>query len=393
MRVPINLPLVALVLGVVLCIQPAIAAQVPPFELIRTLQRVQDQIARGSVQAHRAQVKLISHIAERFMRADTAAWREPRNLQALASFLLSGGNPAIGRRVLESGIEDETHQNLIKAALAYGEGRQSHATRLFGSIDPLSLPPSIGGHVALVKAALFQSSDHQKSLVNLELARLLLPGTLIEEAALRRAMVAAGNHNQLGKFEVFAGQYLKRFNQSVYAAEFDAKFSQQIVRLPYLREQSKRRRFEGFVSTMSPERQLPLLLLVARNAVVAGKHDEALFVVERLEKLAEVDSPAHRRAVLYRAAAQVTRQPASARQQLHKVKANALPYVDRQIVAAAIDLAEKILEIPGASVEPEIPHPAGSAAWPADDPHNLGSPGGVAATAEQLIQTVDKILQ
>ena len=68
---------------------------------MRTLQILQEQIAHGNAAAQAAQPKLMAHIAERFLAADPAVWREPRNARAGVLFVLSGGKPAVMRAVLK----------------------------------------------------------------------------------------------------------------------------------------------------------------------------------------------------------------------------------------------------------------------------------------------------
>ncbi len=369
-------------------IVPVVAAPVTPYELVRTLQRVQDRVATGSVRAHHAQRKLLKHIAKRFRKADPAVWRARRNLYAMATFVLSGGDPSIARTVYQAGIEDETLRSLISAVLAYSEGRQSAAKRLFEAIDPVELPPTLGGHVALVKSALYQGSDAKRTLANLELARLLLPGTLIEETALRRAVVAAGNGNQLQHFEVFAGQYLRRFKRSVYGGEFDAKFSQQLIRLPYLEQPEQLSRLKELVSQLVPRRRLALYLSIARNAVVAGELEIALFAVEQAAELAKSDSTAFLRTRVYKAAAMVTTDPRSARAQLLELQTAALGEEDRQIFEAVLSITKNLLMVPGSQTGAE----SESFTQDMETASDGNAPSGVAAKAEELLKKVDKML-
>ena len=231
-----------------------------PFELVRTLQRVQDRIALGSVRAHQAQRKLLQHIAIKFASVDPVAWREPRNTRALILFLLAGGDSKIGRAIHAQGLDEAVDSNLVEAALAYGEGRRQNARKLLRDVKPQNLAASLGGHVALVKSGLYRKSNPKKSMYYLDLARLLMPGTLIEEASLRRGIVAAGNDGDLETFKMLAGQYLRRFGASVYGSDFDAKFALYLVKLDFLKTQARQSQFQEMVFSLNPTRLRSLYL-------------------------------------------------------------------------------------------------------------------------------------
>ena len=73
----------------------------------------------------------------------------------------------------------------MRAAMAYGENRNAEAMELLAEIDPRSLDASIAGHVALVRRSWRRRRIADKALALVGEARLLAPGTMIEEAALR----------------------------------------------------------------------------------------------------------------------------------------------------------------------------------------------------------------
>ena len=68
-----------------------------PYQLVRTLQALQDEIARGNLEAHNAQPGLLKRLGEEFQKADPGVWKDPRNSRAVVTFLLSGGSPQVVR--------------------------------------------------------------------------------------------------------------------------------------------------------------------------------------------------------------------------------------------------------------------------------------------------------
>ncbi|MBL4597969.1 MAG: hypothetical protein JKX93_03265, partial [Rhizobiaceae bacterium] len=99
-----------------------------PWRLIRKIQSLQDKIARGgenSLQHYRAALVRASQL----MLADHSekTWAHERNVTAVATYLLIGGNPVVGAHAFrESGLS--AAQKLpLAAALAYVERRYIRA--------------------------------------------------------------------------------------------------------------------------------------------------------------------------------------------------------------------------------------------------------------------------
>src|SRR5262249_35028917 len=121
------------------------------------------------------------------------------------------------------------NDSVLRGALAYAEGRGGEAHALLGDVSALSLDPILAGHVALVQAELVANSDPRRAIARLDEARLLAPGTLVEEAALRRQVSLAGAAGLAEMFEALSGQYLRRFPKSFYAASFKQQFAAELA--------------------------------------------------------------------------------------------------------------------------------------------------------------------
>ena len=189
-----SLPGLALTIALAASLTSAIAepARGPsePFELVRSLQAVQDGIARGDAAAHAGHIALIRQIGDRLLAADATVWSNPQNGQAVIIYLLSGGAPQLVRKLPRDKINVD--KALFDGALAYVEGRQDEAKDLLKDVKPRTISSGLGGQVALVQGALFARSEATLAIERLDDARLLLPGTLVEEAALRREILLVG---------------------------------------------------------------------------------------------------------------------------------------------------------------------------------------------------------
>ncbi|NJM33871.1 MAG: hypothetical protein HC850_03240 [Rhodomicrobium sp.] len=158
---------------------------------MRTLEIVQDRIAFGDVEASIYQRELISRIAKKLPLVSDEEWREPRNGRAAIVYALSGGDPGVLAKLLSLSPLPCIEEDLIKGLLDYSQGRNEQAWALLSKIDPNTLDPRAAGHLALAQAMLIANDAPKKAMAYLDIARIQSPGTLVEEAALRREAVIA----------------------------------------------------------------------------------------------------------------------------------------------------------------------------------------------------------
>ncbi|MEN3375064.1 MAG: chemotaxis protein MotC, partial [Hyphomicrobiales bacterium] len=233
-----------------------------PVALVRSLQILQEQIANGSVAAHAAQSALLERIETRFAQAPPETWQDPRNARAAVVYLLGGGKPATIRALLSYEKPPAIEDRLIKGALAYVEGHEDEAQDLLRTVDVRRLPPSLGGPVALVQSALIVRQDVAAAMALLDEARLLMPGTLVEEAALRREIFLAGQIDNADKFETLAIQYIRRFRHSIYAGNFREHLAVALTRFSFAQNSDMFSRVQRILEQLDPVSRRNLYLMV-----------------------------------------------------------------------------------------------------------------------------------
>lgn len=241
-----------------------------PFEMIRSLQSLQEQIAQGNSHAMQAQRALLTKMDASFVVLPADAWQEPRNARAAVIHLLSGGHPDVMRYLLSLDPAPAVDRKLMEASLAYVEGREEDMIVLLAEIDPLELPASLGGHVALVKAAPYIRTDPEKAMELLQVASLLMPGTLVEEAALRREVFVAGMTGNVDRFRVLSIRYLRRFRTSVYAGDFRRRFALSLDTLGFVKSEDKFALLDDVLHEFDADSRRGLYLRLARSALLAG---------------------------------------------------------------------------------------------------------------------------
>jgi chemotaxis protein MotC len=363
-----------------------------PFELVRSLQSLQDQVAQGNTRAHAYQRVLMAQIAERFAAMHADRWKEPRNARAALVFVLSGGHPRVLRQLLDSGMRGDLDEKLLKGALAYAEGRAAEAAELLQGVDARTLEASIAGHVAFVQGEVTAKTDPAKALTYLDDARLLSPGTLIEEAAFRRQLALVGAAGDVDGYEKLATRYLRRFPRSVYAGSFQRQFAAELVARTSAGDQGRLPRLAAMLASVGPTERRDIYLTVAKEALLKGKVEMAKFAASHAASLAKPGSAEQARSQVFEAAALVvTDQLETGVDMLSGVDRSRLDEPEAALIDAALAVAVQVRRdpVPG----PEGPPPADADEKTEVRGRGMATSGGQLETrARNAIARVDRIL-
>jgi chemotaxis protein MotC len=277
-----------------------------PFELVRTLQSLQDRMAEGDVQAIAAQRVLMVQIDRAFMAADPVVWQDNRNAAAAVTYVLSGGSPEILKKLAALEPPPAIAKQLLDGVLDYASGRADAATPLLVDIDPTGLPASMGGQLAIAESALAVRNNPARAMQLLSLARLLAPGTLVEEAAIRRQLLVADRLHDENAVRSLARQYLDRFRHSVYAGNFRIRFAAALSHMASLDSEDHFPELDDMLAMVEPQSRCDLYLTIALASAVSGQATAARLAAERASGLALAGSEQEARAKLYHAAALAT---------------------------------------------------------------------------------------
>jgi chemotaxis protein MotC len=325
-------------------VAPAVAAtpdpaQPPgePYELVRSLQVVQDRIATGNTEAQRGHLALIKQIGEKFLAADPATWSNPQNGQAVVVFLLSGGPPQVVRKLPREKLNVD--ERLFNGALAYVEGRQDEARELLKDVDPRAIPLSLSGQIALVQGALLASVEASRAVARLDDARLLLPGTLVEEAALRREILLVGQAEDFDKFEFLTLAYVGHYRNSIYAGDFWQRFSSALTRSGLALDDRRFPRLAALLEHLDAASRLKVYLAISRTALIRGRLTVARLAGENALMLGADGAADRERAHVFRGAARaLTEDYDGGIAELKAVDRSKLPERDVLLLNAALQL-------------------------------------------------------
>ena len=306
------------------------------------LERVQARIAQGDKSAIVSQSKILAAISAAILKTRAADWNDQRHIHVAVQYLLAGGEPKVVEQIFRKQLifNDES---LLVGTLAYVVGREKDARDRLSTIDPRSLPKSVGAQTAFMKSVLSTAGESGTAVELLDLARLLAPGGLLEEAALRREFVLLAQPGHAEKALRLLRQYLSRFGNSLFAEKFLTEVIAAVPRLEVVKSANDIGVLEFFASSISRDQKRTLYLVVARDALLNGRMPVAEAAASRALAFAAETGPDREVARLYIAAARLTgRDSQSAVADLSRIDTSKLSAIDGALLAAAKEVASRL---------------------------------------------------
>lgn len=338
--------------GAVLCILvlgalPVSKAQaadtgLAPYQMVRSLQRVQDRIAGGDHAALPMQNKLLELIDARFHQARNEEFGERRNFDALMIYAMSGGNPSTITASLKGLTLDGTDAAASSAILDYLAGNVAGARDAMAQINQDHYRQEVAAFLALVKGSVIAGDDADEGFAALDRARLLAPGTLVEEAALRRTLSLAVTVADAGRFSLASEQYSRRFLRSPYAAQFAETFVSGVIAL---KDQLEIESIRNAIGWMTQEQAQTIYLRLARRAAIDGDAELLEFATKQtISPVADMPASANLRQKLYSNISSVTSETvADVLSQLSKLDSSQLSTADQVLLEAARAVAAEVV--------------------------------------------------
>lgn len=364
-----------------------------PFEMVRELEALQDKIAGGNRAAHRVQRQHTIAIADELMQVRDELWKDPRNVRAALVFALSGGDPKVLSKLQKLGPFPGLDEDLVNGLILYGQGKNDEALKLLMKFDPKSMSSSLGGRLSLAQATLLANAAPEKALEHLDVARLLAPGTLVEEAALRRQVELTASQEKFGKFENLSSQYARRYWESIYAEDFRRRFASSVVNSKYANDPKLMESLIQALSELSDDKQRAIYFATATAGVVRGAVNLTQVSAGKAEELAGDDKKLAATSKLYRAATLlVSADFQQAVQMLKEVDRSQIDAEDASILDAALKLSAQI-RVPAKPIQiAGAPPPASAAQADAANDAELEALPPVIKIARKVISSADELL-
>jgi chemotaxis protein MotC len=189
------------------------------FRMMRAVAVLGEQITRGDEEAFSKVRSLRQKTDKALKRVSADVWAHERNRSQLLRYVATGGAPGILNRLLLYGVFAKEEFNLATGVFAYSTGRVDIARRQLASVEFDQLRPSLQSVMLLVRGILVAGQDLAAAREFFAKARLLAPGTRIEETALRMVASAEAFAGRVPEFVKGLDHYTRRFPRSLF---FDA---------------------------------------------------------------------------------------------------------------------------------------------------------------------------
>ncbi len=324
-------------------------------ELVRALKEEQNRLAFGETGGLSSSSEAMNR-AKAWLRSATAeSWNDQRDLNALVVFLLGGGSIAGATRSIENAKLQDAQRASILASIAYSEGRFEAAEDL-QKIDPLKVEPVLGAHVALAQATMLIKSDQTRAFDLLEVPSLLVPGSLIEEASLRRRIIFIAAHPEVGSLVQAVQIYMRRFGRSVYREALVNALSNVLIAREF-RELQDVGAVVAALGQLSAEHSASILLRLAESQAAQGRLQFVGGFAEPVLAVAAEGSRDRARASLYKAVADLLADPPRVTlTDLNQLERQQFTSSEEALLEAAREVMHNVAE--GEAVDP-IDEPAG----------------------------------
>ncbi|MGF7005493.1 chemotaxis protein MotC [Aminobacter sp. BE322] len=260
------------------------AAEAPalePYQMVRCLQLVQDRIAAGDLASLPMQRKLLELTDQRMRSAEPGEFSDKKNFRALLIYAMSGGNPVTIEQVVSRLTLEEADRTMAQGVIDYLRGKPKGTIAALAAVEPLAQTSELGAFLALVKGSVAITETPETAVELFDQARLLAPGTLVEEAALRRSVGLAPRLADGGRFLRNSTQYVRAYLRSPYASQFADAFVAGVVTL---NGQINLDALADITAMMDAEQEKVVYLRIARRAAIDGLTELSAYASRKAEQ-------------------------------------------------------------------------------------------------------------
>lgn len=350
-RIPVAALLAALALAAPGAAPSASAAadeNLMPYAMLRSMQFIQDSVVQGDHSAAAMQRFMLETLDTRFRNIDMSAFQDPRNVDAALIYAMSGGNPATLELLVAKDVEGNFDSRVADLLRKYLNGKGALVAKSLAALVPEYRETRIGPYIALVSGNVTLGNDPEGALKFYDIARLSAPGTIVEEAALRRSVAIAVERGLTERSVGYAKRYVRRFIYSPYASQFADLFV--VLAVKHYGEITDEE-ISNVLEPMDDARKREIYLRIARKAAIDGKDALARLAAGHAQELSpegDLQGNTPRAAAdLYDGLARVmTSGVGEVREAIAALPEEGLSDRDRALRAAAEKIANEVLRRP-----------------------------------------------
>jgi chemotaxis protein MotC len=288
---------------------------------------------------------MLGTIDERLRTVDPSTFDDDRNVDAALIYAMSGGNPQTLEYLIAHDVNGYFDNRVTDVLRKYLSGKGLLVAKTLEETAREYRDKKIGPYLALIGGNVLIATKPTDALDLYDQARLAAPGTIVEEAALRRSVAICVDKGMLDKGMAYSQRYVRRFLHSPYASQFADLFVTLVVGHDH---DVKPQDVIDILSFMDAPRQREVYLRIARAAAISGKPELARMAVGRVQSLgADTENAFGPLADFYGGMAGLpTEDIDRAAKNVSGIDGNTLSPRDQALQEAARSVAEQILRAP-----------------------------------------------
>lgn len=319
-------------------------ARPPAIEDLYAIFRLQDAASTGQKDSIELQKRLILDAGPNITAFVSGATRDQLQYFGpdIAAYVLSGGSYLIASALGQDDRLNSTLKNILLASSDFMQGNRQAAQNRLKNVDMNSLPSRLSGRIALVHSIL-TDNDRDAKQAWLAFAASAMPGSLIEESALRRSALTYAESGDEQRFWERVARYQRRYRNSLYARGFWRDVLQSLIiwstKVPTL----QLTRLDAHWTDLPRSDRQDLYLEFARQAAARNAPQVAEFAAARLLRISMDRSRESQIALLYMSIYKISSPNSEeARLTLRQINRSFLAPQEDAFLAAALTLSNQI---------------------------------------------------
>jgi hypothetical protein len=267
-----------------------------------------------------------------------------QEVEQLAVYLLSGGEPTLVESLLHSLEEDPPNKALLEGAIAYVSRDLKQAGSKLHSLDLEHLPPPVLSRVLLVQSQTTSSLDAAERARLLAQAAGLSPGTLVEEGSIRRLVQLWADVAHARQLMKWSRHYLRRFPKSFYRGDFVKSFNAGILKSARRGDYPHKDDIDFVLRSLTLSDASGMALQITKSSLDSGLKDLCITFADAAAEILPNTSPERNTLLVHRLACKAAEMPAMVLEELADPGLAQSDAASREVLLDAQVLASNILE-------------------------------------------------
>ncbi len=260
----------------------------PIVQAMREITQSQSSMANGDEEIS-PQLKMLMLRMPLLLNAAEPETNSQWEIEAIALYVLSGGDPTNTLAILKSEKLSAEQRSLLEGVTSYSKAEFSVAAEKLLPLEVQHFESFLAAQLAITQAQLETPLNSGKSIQKLAFAANLVPGSLVEEAAIRRILPHLARHGDSQKFTYWAQRYLRRFPNSLYYSDFEQSFMLAISTLSKKKLVVDENELAKIFQIAGKKRTLPLARQILMTAIQTADTAACKHTSEAIELTYKID--------------------------------------------------------------------------------------------------------